>query len=195
MTKVSLQSLSEICLLLFNGKMVMRTRHIIMNIHTLTVLLKFCVHFGYLKKVIIKEFRQFMYIRFAEIKYKSFIICSKSSPVSQLQIYYLSKSFNSEQQRCSDRLHALYSWVLRFVPVSCNRQNVTYVSCSAANRNIQCCFTMLLYTAQSRPHHCVCISKAITTQQKRYNACYSLWFPAVIIYSVQLSVHIAYCDK
>jgi len=89
--------------------MVMRTRHIIMNIHTLIVLLKFCVHFGYLKKVIIKQFRQFMYIRFAEIKYKNFIICSDSFPVAHLHIQYLRKSFNSEQQRCSDRLHALYS--------------------------------------------------------------------------------------
>jgi len=136
-----------------------------------------------------------MYISFVAIKYTNFIIWSKSSPVPQLQIYYLRKSFSSEQQRCSDRLHALYSWVLRFVPVSCNRQNVTYVSCSAANRNIQCCYTMLLCTAQSRPHHCVCISKAITTQQKRYNACYSLWLPVVSIYSVQLSVYIVYCGK
>jgi len=139
--------------------MVKRTRHIIMNIRTLIFLLKFCLHIVYMKKVIVMQFRQYMYICCVEIKYTNFIIWSKSSPVSQLQIYYLSQSFNSEQQRCSDRLHALYSWVLRFVLVSCNRQNATSVSCSAANRNIHCCFTMLLCTAQCRPHHCVCISK------------------------------------
>jgi len=56
------------------AKMVIRTRHLIMNILTLIVLLKVCVYFGYPKRVIAMQFRQYMYISWLEIKYKDFII-------------------------------------------------------------------------------------------------------------------------
>jgi hypothetical protein len=64
------------------AKMVMRTNHFIMNILTLIALLKFCVQIGYLKKVIVMQFRQFMYITYIEIKYKLETCCQTNKSIN-----------------------------------------------------------------------------------------------------------------